>query len=126
MTTTTTRTRNRASAKKAGTDFENDIAACLAAWYDPGIERRARNGAKDRGDISGWRYAGLRIVAECKNTRAMTIAPWIAEADIERLNDDAAVGLVVHKRRGKKDGLDQYVTLTMRDLLTLLTGERPL
>lgn len=55
----------------------------------------------------------------------MNLGGWIQEAEIERGNDDADVALVVHKRRGVGDPGDQYVTLTLRDLVTLLTGERP-
>lgn len=118
--------RTRASAKKAGTSFERSIADCLAAQLDDDrIDRRAKTGSKDRGDIAGWRYAGLRIVAECKNTSRLTIGTWITETETERLNDSADVGLVIHKRTRKADPLDQYVTLTLRDLLTLLTGGRP-
>jgi len=41
-------------------------------------------------------------------------------------NDDAPlVGLVIHKRRGRGDPLDQYVTTTLRDLVALLTREPP-
>ena len=118
-------TRSHRSAKTAGTRFEQAIATCLAAHVDDRIERRSRNGSKDRGDISGLRHMGLRVVVECKDTTHLAIGSWVAEADIERGNDDAAVGLVVHKRRAKGDPLDQYVTCTVRDLVALLTGERP-
>ena len=47
-------TRNRASAKKAGALFERVVADYLAAELDDDrVERRVRNGAFDRGDISG-------------------------------------------------------------------------
>ncbi len=46
--------RNRASAKKAGTAFETLVAGFLAERLgDDRIERRTKNGAKDRGDIAG-------------------------------------------------------------------------
>lgn len=118
-------TRSRTSARKAGTRFERHIADCLAHLIDDRIDRRARNCAKDRGDIGGWRHAGLRITAELKDTTRLSIGDWIREADIERGNDDADVALVIHKRRGHGSPLDQYVTTTLRDLVTLLTGSRP-
>jgi len=119
-------TRSRASAKKAGTDHETNIVRYLAAHVDDRIERRAKTGAKDRGDISGWRFAGLRIVAEAKNYGGQLKAgPWLNEAEIERLNDDATVGLVIAKRRGTTDPGDQIVLMTLRDLVALTTGERP-
>jgi len=49
--------RNRASAKKAGTAFETLVAGFLAERLgDDRIERRTKNGAKDRGDIAGVRH----------------------------------------------------------------------
>lgn len=117
--------RTRASARSAGTRFERSIADALALHVDDRIDRRVKNGSKDRGDIGGWRYAGLRIVAELKDTSRLTLGTWITEAETERLNDDGHVALVIHKRKGKGNPLDQYVTCTLRDLLTLLTQNRP-
>ena len=118
-------TRNRASAKKAGSAFERSIADCLAQHVDDRIDRRVKTGAKDRGDIGGWRFAGRRLVAECKDVVKISLGTWMREAETERLNDDADVALVIHKRRGSADPLDQYVTTTVRDLICLTTGERP-
>lgn len=120
-------TRNRASAKKAGTAFETAVAAYLAANVDSGIERRTRNGAKDRGDISGLRgLFGKRLVVECKNTARTDLAGWKREADLEAGNDDALAGLVVSKRHGVGDVAESWVHMTLADLVALLTGERPL
>lgn len=118
-------TRSRSSAKAAGTRFERQIANALAEHVDDRIDRRVKNGAKDLGDIGGLRFAGRRVVIECKDVSRLNLGGWVEEADIERGNDDALVGLVVHKRRGHGDPLDQYVTTTMRDLIALLTGSRP-
>src|SRR5688500_10743589 len=43
-----TMTRSRASARKAGSSFETLIAGYLAATVDDRIERRTKNGNKDR------------------------------------------------------------------------------
>lgn len=118
--------RTRASAKAAGARFERSIADWLAGHVDDRIDRRVKTGAKDRGDLAGWRYAGLRIVAELKDYGGRLLpGPWLREAEIERLNDDAHVGLVIAKRRATTDPGDQFVILTLRDLVTLLTRERP-
>lgn len=120
-------TRNRASAKKAGTRFESEVAGYLAANVDDRIERRAKTGAKDRGDISGLRALfGKRVVVEVKNTARTNLAGWYAEAEVERDNDDALVGIVVSKRHGVGDPGRQWVHMTLADLVALLTGERPL
>ena len=118
-------TRSRASARQAGTRFETSIVGYLAANYDDVIERRRQSGSKDRGDVSGFRYAGRRIVAELKDYGGrVLIGPWLREVDIERGNDSADVGLLIIKRRGVTDPGDQIVAMTLRDLLALLTGER--
>ncbi len=117
--------RTRASAKAAGSRFERSIADGLALHLnDDRIDRRVKTGAKDRGDIAGVRHHGERVVIECKDVSRTDLSGWVNEAEVERGNDDALVGLVVHKRRGHGDPLDQYVTCTVRDLLALLTGER--
>jgi ribosomal protein S26 len=119
--------RSHRTARDAGTRFETSIAGCFAEQLDDDrIERRAKTGNKDRGDVGGIRaIRGGRVVIECKNVSRTDLGGWVKEAEVERGNDDAIAGLVVHKRRGTADPLDQYVTCTMRDLVALLTGERP-
>ena len=63
-------TRNRASARKAGTAFESLVADYLAQTVDDRIERRTKNGSKDRGDISELRHLGERVVVESRTTAA--------------------------------------------------------
>ena len=116
--------RSRASAKTAGTRFESLIAAYLAAHVDDRIERRTKSGAKDRGDISGLRHMGGRVVVEVKNTARIDLAGWAAEAEIERGNDDAVAGVIISKRHGRGQAADQWVTCTLGDLVALLTGSR--
>lgn len=117
--------RTRKSAKAAGARFERIIADFLAAHVDDRIDRRVKTGAKDRGDIAGLRHMGGRVVAECKDVTRWNPGTWLAEADIERGNDDALAGLVVAKRRGIADPGQQVVMMTVADLVALLTGERP-
>lgn len=112
-------------AKAKGTSFETLIVTELQNQLGPEICRRTTSGAKDRGDIHGLHIRGLRTVAECKNHQTMSLAGWIDEAETERGNDDADLGIVIHKRRGKGRALDQYVTMPLRDLITIITGERP-
>lgn len=117
--------RSRQSAKRAGARFEQAVAAYLAEHVDDRIERRASNGARDRGDITGLRHMGRRVVVECKDTTRWEPSAWLAEAETERGNDDAAAGIVVAKRRGKADPADAVVLMSLADLVALLTGERP-
>lgn len=117
-------TRNRASAKKAGTALETLIANYLAQHVDDRIERRRLSGAKDRGDIAGLRHQGQRIAVEVKNTSKIALGPWAAEVELERGNDDAIAGVIVHKRHGHAKAADQWVTMTLGDFVALLVGNR--
>lgn len=117
--------RSRVTARKAGAAFERVVADYLADHVDDRIDRRVKTGAADKGDITGLRIHGQRVVIECKDVARTDLSGWIREADIERGNDDALSGFVVHKRRGTTDAGDQYVTGTLRDLVALMTGARP-
>lgn len=119
-------TRTRRSAKQAGVRFERQIADALAAALaDDRIDRRVKTGSKDRGDIGGLRTYGRRLVVEAKDYGGrFLIGPWLAEAEVERGNDDASAAVVIAKRRGHGNPLDQVVICTVRDLVVLLGGER--
>lgn len=121
----TQRPRNRASAKKAGSDHERVIADYLRDTIDDRIDRKVRTGAKDTGDIAGLRVHDQRIAVECKNTRAWEPGTWLREAERERQNDSALAGLVVAKRHGVADPGQQIVITTLDDLVAIITGSRP-
>lgn len=109
--------------QRKGASFEKSIADYLAVQLqDDRIERRVTNGAKDRGDIGGVRLNGHRVVIECKNQSRLNLAGWLDEAQTEAGNDDAILGAVVFKRRGTAKPGEQYVLLTVDDLVTLLSG----
>jgi hypothetical protein len=118
-------TRNRASAKAAGTRAESAVAAFFRTHVDDRIERRTKTGSKDRGDLSGVRHLGQRGCVEIKDVTRLALGEWIAEAETERGNDDALFGAVIHKKRGVSDVGSWYCTMTVRDLAALLTGDRP-
>lgn len=118
-------TRTRKSARNAGTAFERLIADGLAsALDDDRIDRRVKSGSKDRGDIGGVRIHGQRLVIECKDVRTQALPEWTREAQLEAGNDDALAGVVVAKRRGTRDPLDQWVHMTVRELVALISGQR--
>lgn len=86
---------NRPRAK--GTLAETAVVDFLRGHGWPQAERRALNGAVDRGDITGtpgvvWevKYAGT----------VMKIGPWLQETHTERLNAVAAYGVLVVKPSG--------------------------
>lgn len=117
--------RSNASAKKAGSAFERMVADYLAAHVDDRIDRRVKTGAADKGDIAGVRVHDQRMVIECKDTAKANLGGWAGEAEVERVNDKALTTAVAHKRHGKGQPGDQWVTMTLRDLVALITGVRP-
>lgn len=119
--------RTRASAKAAGSRFERIIADALALHVDDRIDRKVQTGARDCGDIAGIRFYSHRVVVECKDYGGQVkVGPWLDEAEQERINDDAPVGVVIAKRRGIADPMQQTVLMTVADLIALLNkGERP-
>lgn len=119
--------RNRASAKAAGAKFERLIADGLAvALGDTRIDRRVKTGSKDKGDIANVRLGEHKIVIECKDRGGQFYAAeWVAEAEAERINDDHALaGVVIAKRRGTTDPLEQWCVMTVSELVALLRGDR--
>lgn len=118
--------RSRSSAKAAGTRHETSIVTYLADHLDDDrIERRAKSGSKDRGDVSGVRHRGRRVVIEAKNTARTDLAGWIREAHREAGNDDAAIGVVVSKRHGVGDPAQQWVHMTLADFAWLIGADAP-
>lgn len=114
--------RTRKSAKAAGARFERIIADFLRDNLDDRIDRKVRTGAKDRGDVANVRDShNRRIVIEAKNTTRPNLAGWIKEAHQEAHNDNAHIGVVIHKRHGNANPADQWVTCTLEDLIQLLT-----
>lgn len=110
-------------SKAKGTSFERLVADGFAEHLsDDRIDRSPLRGNADRGDISGLVNPFGKISVECKNVAKLNLAGWITEAENERGNADANAGIVIHKRKGKGRFLDQYVTLTVRDLLALGWG----
>lgn len=112
--------------QQKGTAFETAIAAYMSEWLGVEVVRRARSGAKDRGDLHGLKTpGGRRIVAELKNHSRLDLAGWVQEAETEARHDMADVAVVIHKRRGKgtKQLGESYVTMTLDNLLELLAGD---
>ena len=113
--------RNLRSAKAAGSRFERLIADYLNdRLYGLNVDRQVKTGARDAGDIAGVHLAGKRIAVECKNVTRMDLPKWTREAHTEAGNIGAAVGVVVHKRHGNGRPEDQWVTMTVTDLVTII------
>jgi Holliday junction resolvase len=111
--------------RQKGSSFERMVADFFKAHGFPFADRRVKQGSKDRGDIGGVHAHGQSVVFEAKNTARISLGTWAAEAEQERLNDEALAGVIVHKRHGKGKPGDQWVTLTLTDLVAIMTGKRP-
>lgn len=113
--------RNLRSAKAAGSRFERLIADHLnERLYGLSVDRQVKTGARDSGDIAGVHLAGRRIAIECKNVTRMDLPKWTREAHTEAGNVGGAVGIVIHKRHGNGKPEDQWVTMTVTDLVTII------
>ncbi len=112
---------NRPKAK--GTAVETAVTRYAQAHGFPFAQRRALSGSLDRGDID----LCPGVVIECKGGAAAEtasdalIAAWMAETERERANANAAVGLLVTKRRAVGHGrAGQWSAwFTMRTLHTI-------
>jgi hypothetical protein len=94
---------------RKGASFERLTADYWRDVYSEFIDRRVKTGAKDKGDLANVRVGEHRLVVECKNERAVNLAGWVAEAQLEACNDGALCGIVVAKRKGRGQPEDQYV-----------------
>lgn len=102
--------------KAKGSAWERAIVEHLRAAGWPYAERRIAGAAKDRGDIAGV----VGVVIEAKNATRTDLAGWVAETELERVNDNAWLGVVWHKRTGKSSAADGYVTMTGTQFTALL------
>jgi len=102
--------------KAKGTAFETLIVRYLQEHGFPYAERRALAGVNDLGDITGT----PGVVWECKNHKTLSFSEWLVEAEVERANANADLGVVIAKRRGKGDAAEQYAVMTVAALVELL------
>ncbi|MFD9905609.1 hypothetical protein [Streptomyces sp. NPDC059063] len=103
-------------SKAKGTAAETAVVRFLRAAGFVQAERRTLSGVQDRGDIAGL----PGVVIEVKNCSRVELAAWLAEAERERDNDGASLGVVFHKRRGKADPRDWFVTMSGLQFAALL------
>jgi len=121
-------TRNRQSAKKAGSSFERLIADYLKiALNDSRIDRKVRTGARDTGDIANVKtIQGGDVTLELKDYGGQfKVTEWLREAETERINAYAEIGVVIAKRRGVTSPDKQVAFMTVETLAYLLGGVSP-
>jgi hypothetical protein len=105
------------SAKQRGTRWESAIVGYLRDEGWPYADRVPLSGNRDRGDVT---LGPGSPVIEAKHARAVDLAGGVDEAETERVNAAAAVGVVWHHRRGKGSPADGYVTMTGATFVRLL------
>ena len=101
--------------KAQGTAFETRVARWLRDTW-PAVERRALDGAGDRGDIAGV----PNTVIECKSGKNLRLSEWVIETEDEAITDGAEWWAMVHRRRGYVDTGDQYATMTLRQFANMI------
>lgn len=105
---------NRSKIK--GTAWESQIVDYLRTRGWPHVERRALAGNADRGDLAGL----PGVVIEAKSCARLELAAWLDEAEVEKRNDKADVGLVWFKRKGRTSPGAGYVLMSGEQLVSLL------
>ena len=100
-----------------GTALETLVLSEFRRYY-PQAERRALQGANDKGDL--LLPGETRFIVECKNVARMDLAGWHAEAVAEAANAGVPHGVVVHKRQRRGQAGDQWVTLSLSSFLELV------
>lgn len=89
-------------SKRIGTPFESALVRYAKEHGFPWADRIPLSGALDRGDVS--LCPGL--IVECKAGKAAEhasdgqIVKWLEETERERVNANAAIALLVTKRKG--------------------------
>lgn len=102
-----------------GTAFESRVVRFMrVALDDERIERRAKHGSKDMGDLYRIYAHGFEGIAECKNYASISpkqLDEFKRQTVTERDNADADFSLLIINRKGYRTGAS-LVYVTLRDL----------
>ena len=118
--------RTRESARKAGTEFVTAVCRYLSEALGVRIGREPLHGSRDEGDVAGLvTGTGLRIAVECKDYAGKyggKLPGWLDEAECERENAGADLGVVIVKRAGCGDAKmgHQFVVMTLETLAQMV------
>jgi len=105
-------------SRARGTAWEREVVEALRRHGFGRAERRALAGARDLGDVTG--IPG--VVIEAKNAKTIALAAWLDEANVERANDHADLGVVWFKRRGRVSAEEGFVTMDGATFMVLLAA----
>ena len=93
--------RSRASAKKAGTQFETECSRFLSEKLKRKVTRMPKTGSLDKGDLYGLEIYGVPMVGECKSpgrTSSWSVSGWWKETEVEMDNFLTEYGILIIKR----------------------------
>lgn len=99
----------------SGTRWETRLVRYLVSKNFPYVERRARSGKLDKGDIAGL----PGIVIEAKAVKKYDLAGWIDELTVEKKNAGVDQGAVIFPRRNRECG-HAFVLMELDDYLELI------
>lgn len=114
-------------SKAIGTAAETALVRYLRVNGWGNAERRALHGNTDLGDVTGCPL----LVFECKAGKQAhrpgdaLMKSWLAQAEQERLNAGADIGILVIKTSGAADPSRWLAVLPADALCYLITGEQP-
>ena len=106
------------AAKAKGTAAETAVVNYLIEHGYPHAERRALNGALDKGDITGVPC----VCIEVKAAKNYKIPEWLRETAVEKRNAKADVGVLVIKPVGVgvKNAGDFWAVMPLSEFADLL------
>lgn len=103
-------------SKRKGSAWELAIAKYLVAEGWKHAERRIAGSVLDKGDI----YGIIGCVIEAKNHKAMDLAGWLKELDVEMTNAKADTGVVMVKKKGTTDVGESYAVMPIKLWIDLM------
>lgn len=103
-------------SRARGTAWETEIVNYLNRVGYPYVERRALNGAADKGDIAGL----PGVVIEAKSQNRFTLAEWMDETIRQGHNASAEVAVCWIHRPGKASARDGYVVMNGAQFIEIL------
>jgi hypothetical protein len=107
---------NRSKAR--GTQFESSIVKYLKDNGWPHADRLTLSGSQDRGDVRLG--DGIDVVIEAKAHRTYSIPEWLREAEKERENASADLGVVWMKLNGHATAENGAVVMSPATFVDLL------
>lgn len=84
------------TSRAKGTKAESALTAYLNSSGWPDADRAPLRGRFDKGDVKWLPW----IAVEVKNVRTPAYGQWLKEAEAERVNLGAEIGVVIHKPHG--------------------------